>query len=540
MHRMNVTSPVWRYPFIALVLIFSVACLRVWYLANDCPLDLAPDEAHYWDWSRHLDWSYYSKGPLVAWLIRASCRLLGPWSVSLVGSEMLAVRMPAVVCGSLLLVGLYVLTVQVLRRERAALALVLLALTMPLVAAGSTFMTIDAPYTCLWMWALVAAHHAVFREAAWAWPVAGLLVGLGILAKYTMVLFLPFVGMFLLMTPGFRHHLTRPGVWITGVVAGLCCLPILVWNAQHDWATVRHAGGHAGLQSGQLVHGLGPLRYVGAQFGILLGFWFIIWARASWRHRPGREMRPELLYLWWLSVPMFVFFGLFSLKNGGGEPNWPVTAYLAGGVLAAAFFIEELQSAGAVHRRWALGGCVGFAILGLSLTVAMHRIVWVQPVLVKIAGPASPERPTPLRRVDPTVRLRGWRTLAAEVDRLRDELRQQGMEPEIAGGSWIYPGELGFYCAGQPTVYCLGAALSDRHSQYDLWHPNPVADPDSFHGKTFIVVGVRPESLANAFDYVEPVRTVVYEEAGQPVNRWLVVIAHGYRGFVIESTMRGY
>src|SRR5687768_10768613 len=119
-HRMNVTSP-WRYRVAALALILVAACLRIWYLAADCPLDLAPDEAHYWDWSRHLDWSYYSKGPLVAWLIRASCWLLGPWSASVAGSEMLAVRMPAVVCGSLLLGGLYVLTVQTLRSERTAL-----------------------------------------------------------------------------------------------------------------------------------------------------------------------------------------------------------------------------------------------------------------------------------------------------------------------------------------------------------------------------------------------------------------------------------
>ena len=88
-------------------------CLHLAYLAWDCPLDLAPDEAHYWDWSRHLDWSYYSKGPLVAWLIRASCELVGDWSEQHTGSLTFAVRLPAVLCGSLLLVSLYVLTVQV-------------------------------------------------------------------------------------------------------------------------------------------------------------------------------------------------------------------------------------------------------------------------------------------------------------------------------------------------------------------------------------------------------------------------------------------
>ena len=67
----------WAWRLLVAILILGTAALRIAYLARDCPLDLAPDEAHYWDWSRHLDWSYYSKGPLVALLIRASCELFG-------------------------------------------------------------------------------------------------------------------------------------------------------------------------------------------------------------------------------------------------------------------------------------------------------------------------------------------------------------------------------------------------------------------------------------------------------------------------------
>src|SRR5688500_18378994 len=52
-----------------------------------CPIDFSGDEAHYWDWSRQLDLSYYSKCPLVAYLIRASC--------SIFGDTMWAVRLPA-------------------------------------------------------------------------------------------------------------------------------------------------------------------------------------------------------------------------------------------------------------------------------------------------------------------------------------------------------------------------------------------------------------------------------------------------------------
>src|SRR5947209_19911756 len=163
----------WAWRIVAAALILLAAALRIFYLASDCPLDLAPDEAHYWDWSRHLDWSYYSKGPLVALLIRLSCELFGPWSRALTGTDVLAVRLPAVACGSLLLASLYVLTVQVYRRERWALAAVGIALTLPLIAAGSSLMTIDAPFTCCWGWALVFGHRALFRGSAWAWPEIG-------------------------------------------------------------------------------------------------------------------------------------------------------------------------------------------------------------------------------------------------------------------------------------------------------------------------------------------------------------------------------
>src|SRR5438309_8043027 len=111
----------WPWRLSAAGLILLAAGLHLTYLAFDCPLDLAPDEAHYWDWSRHLDWSYYSKGPLVAYLIRAACALSGSWSENLTNNQMLAVRLPAVICGSLLLVSLYILTVQAFAREPLAL-----------------------------------------------------------------------------------------------------------------------------------------------------------------------------------------------------------------------------------------------------------------------------------------------------------------------------------------------------------------------------------------------------------------------------------
>src|SRR5262245_2205695 len=342
-------APRWRWRALACLLILGSAGLRLAYLAAACPLDLAPDEAHYWDWSRHPDWSYYSKGPLVAYLIRAGCALAGPLSRELTGTEALAVRLPAVLCGALLLAALYALTAQVSGREGPACAAVALALTLPVIAAGSTLMTIDAPYACCWGWALVLGPRAVFRGSGWAWPAAGLAVGLGVLAKYTMALWVPSLGLFLLTSAPHRRLLLRPGPWVLGAVAAACCLPILLWNAGHDWVSFRHITGLAGLgERGAGVRWLGPPTFVAVQFLLLLGVWFIVWARAMAAHRPWAEPRADLRYLWWMSAPMFAVFLLFGLKTGGGEPNWPVTAYVSGLVLSVVWLGRELRAA----RGW--------------------------------------------------------------------------------------------------------------------------------------------------------------------------------------------
>lgn len=525
-----VAPPVWVCRFLAGVLILGAGAAHVFYLTHSCPLDLAPDEAHYWDWSRHLDWSYYSKGPLIAWIIRAGCELFGPWSMAATGTLMPAIRLPAVLCGGLLLVSLYLLTLQVTGRDGLGLAVVALSLTVPVLVAGSSLMTIDAPYTCCWGWALVLGHRAVFRGSGWAWPLAGLVVALGFLAKYTMVVFVPSLALFLLTQPERRGLLFRPGFWVMCAVAGLGSLPVLLWNYQHDWITFRHVSHLAALHDETRIHWLGPLVFVGGQFALLLGFWFAFWATAMVAHNPLREKNPGLRYLWWMSAPVFCLFWGFSLKNGGGELNWPVTTYISGLVLVAFLLAGFLESPRTSIRRWTWFNLTAASILGLAVTACMHRSDWLHPVLERCTGPATAEQPLPLRRVDPTCRLRGWRTLAAEVDRLRERLRHDGAEPVLAGTNWSLPGEMGFYCSNHPPVYSLGLLQGDRHSQYDLWD-NPLENPKPFLGQTFIVVGGVGPAIAAGFDRVEPTKVLVFDVNGRPVAAWLVTVCRDFKGF---------
>src|ERR1043165_3512208 len=104
-----------RLIFVAFLLLSAIA--NILYLHHS-PIDLSGDEAQYWDWSRNLDLSYYSKGPLIAYIIRASCKIFG--------DTMPAVRYPALVLGVGTSLITYLLTRFLFKSERLALGAVLL------------------------------------------------------------------------------------------------------------------------------------------------------------------------------------------------------------------------------------------------------------------------------------------------------------------------------------------------------------------------------------------------------------------------------
>lgn len=525
-----IAPPHLRYHLAAAGLIAASVALNFAYLVCDCPLDLAPDEAHYWHWSRHLDWSYYSKGPLVAWLIRGSCELFG--------TSVIAVRLPAVACHAALLAGWYVLACGTLGSPKLGLAVVAAALTLPGVTAAAVLMTIDAPFLACWCWALVFAWKAVTGDRLGWWLLAGVCGAIGVLAKYPMLLFPLAVGGFL-----FAHQkaiLQRPGYWLMVTITAVGCVPVVVWNVTHDWVSVRHVLGQAGVGGGARFQPFGPLTFTGGQFAMLLGFWFVALTAAAWRFRPRATSDTGLSFLWWATVPVWGVFLAASFRTAG-QVNWPAAAYVAGLILAVTW-VRDLLAAHHPGRRLVLGSLVVTIWLGVVLSVGAHYPGLVRPLLAAICGPPGVDNPAPIRRLDPTCRLRGWRTLAAEVDAIRDRvMRETGQDAVPAGMVWTTPGELAFYCRGHPEAYSFGLALADRHSQYDVWRPNPVADAQVFRGRTFVYVGDKIPGAAEVFDRVEPPVRVVYAEDGMPVAVWTVWVGHGFRGFPRARSARpGY
>ncbi len=528
---------------VALLLIGGVS--HVVYLLFDCPLDLSGDEAHYWEWSRRLDLSYYSKGPLVAYIIAGGRWLLADLSQRLLGNEVLAVRGPAILLSMLTGFGIFVLTAQTLHRPRLGLATVALTFTVPILAVGAILMTIDAPLACCYVWALVACHRGLRGGAIGWWLLAGLLIALGILAKYTMVLIFPPVGLAMLTERSYRPNLRRPGPYLATAVGFAGLLPIVIWNAQHDWVSFRHVAGQAGVAEESRFEIGGVFELIGGQLAVVGPVWFValliavikLWRdplpRAQEHHTPA-----ALKLLLYATLTPWIVFLVFSPVTKI-QPNWPVLALVTGLPLLVLWLSRLLHDARAATRRVGKLLIAAGIALGGAAVLVVHYSELVFPALALVAPRESALNLTPMAKLDPSARLRGWEELGRAVGRHCAALHERGGDPFIITDDYQVASQIAFYAPGHPPVYCLQAALGQRQSQYDIWH-NPIDNPADFVGRPCVYVGTRKPALFG--DDERPavlrgarlVETVEPRVQGHRMNIWPIFVCESFAGVPAE------
>ena len=417
--------------------------------------DLAGDEAQYWDWSRRLALGYYSKPPLIAYVIAVL--------TSAGGNQEWAIRSGAVIVASLTVALIYALTLRIAKRERTALLAAAIAMAMPALWAGSVIMTIDPLLCFFWAAALYAFHRAVNGESRFWWTV-GLALGFGMLAKYTMVLLVPAFVVYL--TAVDRTQWRTRGPYLALVLALVCVSGVLDWNWTHDWISFRHT---AQIGASETFSPATSLRhvaeYVGSQLGVAspILFALMLWAAAMCVARFKQDRDAALLALAFVSV--LGGYALISITHAP-EPNWPVCAYIAGAPALAWVWRERDRRPGL--QRILVAGVVLGAIMGLAVRST--------GLLYLTSGPSAEANAQPNRvhlgplaidpDMDPTNALRGGRELGA------------ALSPYMANGSHAAPFPFSdryqltawsaFYTKGRPQAYCMN--IGDRRlNQYDLW-----------------------------------------------------------------------
>jgi hypothetical protein len=523
-----------RAILVALLLVGAVAHVR--YLNHDCPLDLSGDEAQYWDWSRRLDWSYFSKGPLVAYVIRASCAIFG--------DTMPAVRYPAIVFGLGTSVVTYLLTRKLFGSERLALGAVLLNAAVPIFVAGSIFMTIDPPMFFCWACATYFFALATFDRRDWAWPVAGAFVGLGFLAKYATFLWLPSMFLFLWIERRRRGTPFGAGPWVATAVALAFTTPVIVWNARNGWVSFLHVAHQTGTAGGSLTRG-NFFELIGSQIGVLgpviaaLMVGGIVYA---WRARDFDEEEPhapQLRMLVCIGVPFFLLTAVTSLL-AKAQVNWPAPAYFTLMILATYFLWTRMRSPSS-WRRWR-GLVYGTILIGIALIPVVHdpSLLFPPVRLINRALPAKrPIKPGPI-----LTKVVGWRLLGGHVGQELSTLQPGAF---VLCDDYTQTAAMAFYVPGQPKTYCAGSYYSDspkRMTQYDVW-PDRSLEPGTtpLLGRDAVFVGKGgelPPDIPAAFERIEKLPEIPVIVRGELVKTFKVWRCYGFKGMTRPNKPRTY
>jgi 4-amino-4-deoxy-L-arabinose transferase-like glycosyltransferase len=406
--------------------ILALALVRVAVAAAS---GLTDDEAYYRLWAIAPAVSYYDHPPMVAWMIAA-----GRW---LLGDTPLGIRH----VGPLIsLIGPLVLwrTTAILFDRETAERTVWLALAMPLLAVGGVVVTPDTPSVLFWglaAWALAELY--VSNDGNW-WLAVGAFCGLGLLSKYTNLFAGLGVALWIVLLAENRRWLRSGKLWAGGALALIIALPVIIWNAEHQWASFAKQFGRVVVREPATSRYL--LELVGAYFGLASPLIAVVAAAGLWRavRIAATEKSQPCLMLATMLVPFLGYLFVHAIHDRV-QPNWVAPIYPMLAVCAA-------LALSAMPRRDALRLLRAAVGVGLVLSA----LIYVQAVY-PLFSPAGIG--------DPTSQTRGWRKFAAEVERVRLANGARW----IATASYATTGQLAFALKDGPEVVQLNERLRYAH-----------------------------------------------------------------------------
>jgi len=449
-------------------------------------LGLGMDEAYTVATSRDFVLSAFDHPPLSWWLATLGHRLFG--------ESDLALRLPFILLSGLTTVLMFLLGRRLYGAEAGFWASFALCCAPVLGVIDASWVLPDAPLLPALLGGSLALAHVFFDEDAsraplW-WLLAGLCSGLALLSKYHGVFLPAGAFLFMLCSPRHRAWLKTPWPWLAGLLALALFAPVLIWNAQHDWASFVFQGGRTGDPRLNLK---APFLLLGMQALFLLPWIFVpcvfLLARAL-RRGPAQE-RDFLLAC--LALGPVVAFTLPALWSASRVlPHWAAPGYL----LLLPLLGREIAEAFARGVRW-----IGPAVTGAGVVVAV--------LIALLAGLANLRLPALSGARYPLLETLDW-TAFSDAFFARDLAREGAF---VGASRWFEAGKIDAALGGRLPVL----ALSDDPRGFGA-----TRDPQQFLGRDAILVG-RYLTLEQAhqlyedhFDSIEPLAPIAITANGAP------------------------
>jgi dolichol-phosphate mannosyltransferase len=498
--EMPTQRAVWREP--ALLLAAALILLRAIYLPW---IELFPEEAYYWNFAQHLDLGYLDHPPLVAWLIALSTRGCGQTEFG--------VRFFALVCSLATSCFAYRLT-DLWHGRRAAAMAALLVQILPFFWMTGWMMTPDAPLTACWAGWLYFLALVFFGRTGRGWLGAGVCLGLGMLAKYTMVLPGCATLLFMMLDRPARAWFRRGAPYAAAAFALLIFSPVIDWNATHHWASFAFQSTRR-LEEGrhfELPALLGSVLLMLTPIGVILAA-RTFWGKAALAE--PAEHRRRLFTGLGTAVPLTVFV-LFSLTHRV-KLNWTGPIWLA---LIPALADQLTRQTHPLAGYLVTGWRATAAILLLFYLGLFQYLSFGLPGL----GYASNIELLPV----------GWSTLSDVLERQQRELRAppSGRVLIVGMDRNFIASETAFYHSGRPAGVnaVTGAHLFNGFSlMYAYWSP-----ADEAAGATLVLASFKRAALdgtnvSKRCAALDPIAEHLLTVRGQPVCRYYTRVIYDYR-----------
>jgi undecaprenyl-diphosphatase len=463
--------------------IIFVGVLTLWRLYLSAGLQLHPDEAYYWLWSKHLDAGYFDHSPIVAYFI---------WLTTLLSKSELWVRLSGTIATLAVSFLTWRLALQLFHNTVVAAGSVMLFNVYPLTMLGLIIITPDIPVFLFWSLSVYIFWQIIRSNKAWLWYVLGITFGLALLSKYTAILLAPCLFLYLLLTED-RRWLKTFHPYLALLTGLFFFLPVVYWNSQHEWISF----------SFQFDHGLGGHDY---SFGRLVEYitgqlllagpvvWFLgMYAGAVLLFRKNKA----LLFLALTALPVIVFFGFTSLRKVAA-PNWPAFAYFSFSIFVTKYFLDSPSKI-----RRSLWFAALFASLLISAILTLHARFSVLP-LASFSKEAAV--------TDATNWFYGWRELGAELK------KYPGMEFAVTPSHQL-SAEIIYYT--DEKIFAQADEKAARISQFNLWRW-----PDGLKGKNGFYVWAEGDAVGPYRDYFASttgVETLSIFRHGVAVRRYRII-----------------
>lgn len=341
---------------LAFLFVLVLATAARIYALYESPLGLYFDEAQYWMWSRSFEWGYFTKPPLIAWVIGATTGLTG-------SDAEWAVRLGAPIA-HLVAATFVFLTARVMYGAWQGFWAGFGWLMLPGVWFSSSLISTDALLLPMWSVALFAMWRMVTTRS-WVWAIVlGVAIGVGVQAKYAMLYFFLCTALAAWWLEPVRQALAQGRAIIATLIAAAIVAPNVVWNAQNGFVTAQHTASNARFDITDMFNLDELFEFIGGQAGVIGPIIFFVTLWLLWRaFRRGAGLPNEDRFLLAYIIPPFVIISAIAFISRANA-NWAAVAYPAIVVLVTGNLFTSLAG-----RRWLAGATFVNAAIGIAFAV---------------------------------------------------------------------------------------------------------------------------------------------------------------------------